>query len=88
MAQLSTGIPRQHAANDYSMGKRRFIHQPALKSPKRSYISPRKLVDLPPELIGMVADYLPMDDLCALRVLRNQTLHQGIKRAFVRVFSY
>jgi len=88
MAQISSGTVRQYAVYDNSMRKRRFIHRPALKTPKRSCISLRKLVDLPPELIGMVADYLLMDDLCALRVLRNQTLHQAIKRAFVRSFHY
>ena len=70
------------------MCERRFIHRPALKTLKRSCVSPQKLVDLPPELIGMIADYLPMDDPCTLRVLRNQTLHQALKRAFVRLFRY
>ncbi|RMZ70345.1 hypothetical protein GMOD_00000424 [Pyrenophora seminiperda CCB06] len=42
-----------------------------------------ELVDLPSELISLVVEYLPKDDLCTLRQLHNQRIASAIDTVFV-----
>lgn len=51
-------------------------------------INVRKLVDLPAELIGMIAEYLTKDELHTLRVQYNRKIERAVERTFVCNLRY
>ena len=51
-------------------------------------IKARKLVDLPAELIGMIAEYLTKDELRTLRMQYNRKIEQAVDKTFVCNLRY
>lgn len=48
-----------------------------------SILDPLSLTDLPPELLNVVATFLPRSDLLELRALNNRRLRDGVDNVFV-----
>ena len=70
------------------MNKKKVADHCAHKRTKMLCIKARKLVDLPAELIGMIAEYLTKDELRTLRMQYNRKIEQAVDKTFVCNLRY